>query len=120
EYSLAGRTAEAADRATSAIDLARKHKERANEALALRTLANIIAGSDRSGDEEERHYEAGLALARDIGMRPLIAHCHFGLGKLYSGGRERQRSIEQLATAATMYCDLGMSHWVERRHEFPP
>ena len=118
-YSLAGRTAEAADRATSAIDLARKHKERANEAWALRTLANIIAARDRSGDEAARHYEAGLALARDIGMRPLVAHCHFGLGKLYSRTGKGQRSIKQLATAATMYRDLGMSTWLDRVQQVP-
>ena len=29
------------------------------------------------------HYREALALAGELGMRPLVAHCHLGLGKLY-------------------------------------
>ena len=31
----------------------------------------------------EGHYREALALATELGMRPLVAHCHLGLGKLY-------------------------------------
>jgi len=117
-YLLATRTAEAADHARRAVDLARKHKERANEALALRTLAEVVARSDQSeADVALQHYEASLALAQEIGMRPLIAHSHFGLGKLYARAGKRQRATEQLALAATMYRELGMSAWVGRLQE---
>jgi class 3 adenylate cyclase/tetratricopeptide (TPR) repeat protein len=114
-YSLAGRAAEAADRARSAVDLARKHGERANEALALRALAEVMARSERSdAGAAVQHYEASLALAQGIGMRPLIAHCHFGLGNLHVRAGKRQQAAEQLATAIAMYRDLSMGTWVER------
>ena len=113
-YLLASRTAEAADHARRAVDLARKHKERANEALALRALAETMARSDRSDAGALQHYEASLALAQEIGMQPLIAHGHLGLGKLFVRAGKRQQAAEQLALATSMYRDLGMSAWVER------
>src|SRR5438128_242101 len=114
-YLLTGRTAEAAERARSAVDLARKHKERANEALALRALADIMARSDPSNAEFAlQHYEASLELAQGIGMRPLIAHGHVGLGKVYTRAGKLQHAAEQYALAATMYRELGMSGWLVR------
>ena len=47
-------------------------------------------------------------------MRPLIAHCHLGLGRLYQGTGEPKRATEHFSTAATMYRDLDMSFWLER------
>ena len=45
-------------------------------------------------------------------MRPLVAHCHLGLGKLYrrTGGREQAR--EHLTTATTMYREMDMQFWL--------
>jgi hypothetical protein len=81
--SLAGRTGEALEHARTAVDLSRKHEERANEASALRVLADITARSDLPDAQAARDtYAASLALAEALGMRPLVAHCHLGLGKL--------------------------------------
>ena len=47
-------------------------------------------------------------------MRPLVAHCHLGLGKLYRLTGKREQADEHLTTAATMYRDMGMTYWLER------
>jgi hypothetical protein len=47
-------------------------------------------------------------------MRPLVAHCHFGLGKLYRRTSDRVKAQEHLTTAATMYREMGMSFWLEK------
>jgi hypothetical protein len=47
-------------------------------------------------------------------MRPLIAHCHLGLGKLYRRTDKREQAGEHLATATTMYRDMGMTYWLEK------
>jgi len=64
----------------------------AAQAWALRLLGEIASRSDPPDVEpaEGRDRQA-LALAAELGMRPLLAHCHFGLGKLYrrTGKRER-------------------------------
>jgi len=114
-YQMAERTNEAAERARSALDIARKHKERANEAVAFRVLADIIARGDQFDAQTAlQHYEASLTLARQIGMRPLIAHLHAGLGTLYGRAGNREVAAEQVGIAATMYRELGMSGWLER------
>ena len=47
-------------------------------------------------------------------MRPLVAHCHLGLGKLYRRTSDGAKAREHLATAATMYREMGMSFWLEK------
>ena len=47
-------------------------------------------------------------------MRPLVAHCHLGLGKLYRRTGDRAKAKEHLTTAATMYREMDMSFWLEK------
>ena len=47
-------------------------------------------------------------------MRPLVAHCHLGLGKLYRRIGKREPAREHLATATTMYREMGMRFWLEQ------
>jgi hypothetical protein len=53
-------------------------------------------------------------LAEELGMRPLVAHCHLGLGKLYRRTGKREQARERLATATTMYREMGMTYWLEK------
>ena len=47
-------------------------------------------------------------------MRPLVAHCHLGLGKLYRRTGDRQEAQEHLAAATTMYREMDMRFWLEQ------
>jgi len=47
-------------------------------------------------------------------MRPQVAHCHFGLGKLYRRRGDRQQAEEHLTTAMAMYREMGMTYWPEQ------
>jgi hypothetical protein len=58
-------------------------------------------------------YRQALALAEPRGMRPLVAHCHLGLGKL-NRRTKREQSQEHLTTATTMYREMGMTYWLEQ------
>ncbi|HWN91279.1 MAG TPA: tetratricopeptide repeat protein [Verrucomicrobiae bacterium] len=114
-YAMAGRPDEALDRAHHAIDLSRKHKERANEALGLRVLAEIMTRVEPLDTEAiAEHYATSLSLAKELGMRPLVAHCHLGLGNLYSRTGRRQESRECFRIAAGMYLEMGMQFWLDR------
>jgi hypothetical protein len=62
----------------------------------------------------EAHYREALALAEPRGMRPLVAHCHLGLGKLYQRTGQRRQAQEHLATATVMYREMDMRSWVEQ------
>jgi len=52
-------------------------------------------------------------------MRPLVAHCHLGLGKLYRCTGKGQESHEHLTSAATMYREMGMGFWLEQAQAGP-
>jgi len=54
------------------------------------------------------------ALAAELEMRPEIAHCHLGLGKLYGRTGQREQVQEHLTTATTMYREMGMTYWLEQ------
>jgi hypothetical protein len=49
-------------------------------------------------------------------MRPLVAHCHFGLGKLYRRRGKREDAQPHLTTAVTMYREMGMERWLDEAH----
>ena len=81
-YLTTGRAEQSIESAHRALDLARKYKERANEAFGLRVLGETASlGDCPDAAIAEGHYHDALALASELGMRPLVAHCHFGLGK---------------------------------------
>jgi len=78
-------------------------------------LGDIKAYPDRfDADGSEVHYHQALALAEPRGMRPLIAHCRRGLGKLHARTGQRHLAQEHLTTATTMYREMGMQFWLGR------
>jgi len=84
-------------------------------AHALHLLGDIATHPDRfDAERAESHYREALALAEPRGMRPVVAHCHFGLGRLYARLGERDQARERLRTAATMYRDMDMCSWLEQ------
>ena len=112
-YLVAGRMNDAIRFARRALDLSRNHKERGHEAWALRLLGEIASHPDPPDVETaEAHYRQALALARELGMRPLVAHCHLGLGKLHHRTGDRPKAQEHLTTAATMYREMDMAFWL--------
>jgi tetratricopeptide (TPR) repeat protein len=108
----AGRIDEARSHAREALALSRRLRARASEARAL-CLAGDIASAGGAEDAEGDYREA-LALTTELGMRPLVAHCHLGLGKLYRRTGDPAKATEHLTTAATMYREMDMTFWLEK------
>jgi tetratricopeptide (TPR) repeat protein len=110
---LAGRMQEAVQRAERALALARAHKEGGHEAWALRLLGEIAAHQvPLEIDPAAHHYRQALALADELGMRPLVAHCHLGLGTLYAKTGQREPARAELSTAIEMYRAMEMMFWL--------
>jgi tetratricopeptide (TPR) repeat protein len=81
----------------------------------LHLLGDIATHPDRFDAESgEAHYRQALALAQPRGMRPLVAHCHLGLGKLYRRTGKPEPAREHHATATTMYREMDMRFWLEK------
>ena len=85
--------------AEGALAHAREHQERGHQAYALCLLGDIAVRYEPPDSEQtEAHYEHALALAEALGMRPLQAHCHHGLGTLYN-----KTGYAALARGALLY-----------------
>ncbi len=109
----AGNLEEAQATAEAALRFARRHGERANEAWTHWVLGQVATERDEP-DAALRQFETAHGLAAELGMRPLVAHCHRGLGKLYRRTGKWQEAQGQLATATTMYREMEMQFWLEQ------
>ena len=45
-------------------------------------------------------------------MRPLVAHCHLGLGTLYTETGQRDQARTELSTAIALYRAMAMMFWL--------
>jgi hypothetical protein len=82
-------------------------------AYAYRLLGDVAMYSyPPDVDQAAAHYHQALALAEAIGMRPLQAHCHLGLGTLYATTGQRQQARAALATAINLYRAMDMTFWL--------
>jgi class 3 adenylate cyclase/tetratricopeptide (TPR) repeat protein len=111
-YLLGGLTAQAAGQATEALNCARRQRERGCEAWALHLLGDIQARDERGVKSAADYYQEATTLASELGMRPLVAHCHLGLGRLYQRTGKREQAREHLMTATTMYREMDMRSWL--------
>jgi len=111
-YLLEGRFDDALERAQQAVSLAQRHQERGHQAWGLRLLGEIVSRRDPPIVETaEGYYQKSLALAGELGMRPLVAHCRFDLGKLFRSSDQQGKARQHLTTAKTMYREMNMRLW---------
>ena len=118
-YLVLGRIAEAREQAEQTVALARAHQARGWEARGLKLPGDVHAQDPAEVDHGEAEqdadaYRRALALATELGMRPLVAHCHFGLGKLCKKTNKREQAREHFTTAATMQREMDMRFWLEQ------
>ena len=62
--------------------------------------------------QAEDYYRQALALADELGMRPLLAHCHRGLGTLYAATGQQEQARDALAAAIALYRAMDMTFWL--------
>jgi tetratricopeptide (TPR) repeat protein len=110
---LAGRLEEAHTLADRTLAHTCEYQDRGYQAYALRLLGEITAQCeppepDQAGD----YYRQALALAEELGMRPLVAHCHLGLGKLSATIGRRAEARAALSAAVELYRAMEMTFWL--------
>jgi tetratricopeptide (TPR) repeat protein len=112
---LASRLEEGHTLAQRALAHAREHQEQGHQAYALRLLGDIAARREPlEGEQTEAHYQQALALADELGMRPLVAHCHHRLGQLYGQTGRGAQARTALTTAIDLYRAMDMTFWLPR------
>jgi tetratricopeptide (TPR) repeat protein len=112
-YLMAGRLEDARQRAAQAFELACQYQQRGLQARAVWLLGESTARHESPAVEPAAgHYCQALALAEELGMRPLQAHCHRGLGMLYSKLGQQEHARGELSSATEMYRTMAMTFWL--------
>jgi tetratricopeptide (TPR) repeat protein len=112
-YLLMGYWEDASRLARRTLDIAQERHERGVEAQALWLLGEVALHHDSPEvDQAAASYRQALSLAVELGMRPLQAHCHRGLGDLYSQIGQSEQAHDALSTAIEMYRDMEMMFWL--------
>src|SRR5712691_6345832 len=114
-YLLAGRIEDASQQAQQALERSRDLKQRGHEAYALRLLGEIAAQRQPPDTEAAAAaYRQAITLADELGMRPLAAHCHLGLGTMYARTGRLEQARAELSAAMTLYRAMDMTFWLSR------
>ena len=112
-YLRAGRRAEAESQAQQALAFAQAHQERGHAAYGLWLLGEAaVQWRSPEATQAGAHYQQALTLAEELGMRPLQAHCHRGLGMLYAATSQREQARAELSAAIAMYQSMDMTFWL--------
>jgi tetratricopeptide (TPR) repeat protein len=109
-YLLGGRLADTGRITQDGLAVARQQGERGVEGRLLRLLGDIATDTDTA----EAHYQQARVIAEELSLRPLTAHCHLGLGKLYRRTSKSVQGREHLTIATTMYREMDMRFWLEQ------
>jgi tetratricopeptide (TPR) repeat protein len=110
---LVGRVDEARALAARLLELSHTHTGSGYQAHAYWLLGEVARRRESPDiDQAATHYRQALALAEELGMRPLQAHCHLGLGTLYATTGQRQQAQAALSAAIALYRDMDMTFWL--------
>jgi tetratricopeptide (TPR) repeat protein len=99
--------------AAQALDLAQELRERGHEAHVLRLLASIEMEREPPNlDRAEEGYRKALAIAEELGMRPLQAHCQLGLGRIYQRSCDGEAAA-LIAAARDLFQAMDITFWLQ-------
>jgi tetratricopeptide (TPR) repeat protein len=114
-YLLDKRINKALQLAERADELSRRHKEWGHQAYVQRLLAEIALQQDPPDIERaETLYRQALTLAEQLGMRPLLAYCHFGLGMLSRQRGQLAQARFDMSAAIALFRAMEMPFWLSR------
>jgi hypothetical protein len=112
-YALAEQVTHARGTAETGLRQAIEAGERGHEAYP-RHLLGLVSGQEGNVPQSTQSLGEALVLATELGMRPLVAHCHLGLGRLDRRTGNNQQAQEHLTTATAMYREMGMTYWLDQ------
>jgi tetratricopeptide (TPR) repeat protein len=109
-YLSLGREGEALNAATRALELARKHEERANEAYSLRMLGEVDLYRGNLSDAKSWLTQS-VTLAEELGMRPLEANCHKGLANVFDLSHQKSSAEHHRTVSRSLADAMEMRFW---------
>jgi tetratricopeptide (TPR) repeat protein len=124
-YLAAGRADEALERGRVALqELAHRGEQHGGGAARTLVLVGAALAARQPPDlaGAEAHYRQALELATPLGLAPLVACCHLGLGQVSRRRGEARLAREHLDIALAAFNRMGMIPWAreaEREREVP-
>jgi sugar phosphate isomerase/epimerase len=113
-YLAAGNFAQAEMIAANDLRSCRDRRARGSEAWTLWLLGEIHSHHDRPQvDEAREYYHSSFDLASELGMRPLVGHCHLGLARTDALAGKPSSAKDHLIMALTLYREMRMQYWPE-------
>ena len=116
-YLQIGQVDDAERIARQTLEISQHQRGRGSEAGARRLLGEVVANRDSAQLETAMsHYQQALTVAKELGMRPLIAHCHLGLGKVLAKTEQIEQARDHLTNASTLFQSMSMQYWLKQVH----
>jgi len=114
-YMVTGRHEAAETFAGRGLELSRESKDQGSQAWLLCILGNLASRrSPLKTELVKTNYATALSLAQELGMRPLQAHCHLGLGDVFAQVSDRSKACAELLEAAELYRVMSMPFWLSK------
>ena len=98
-----------------ALRLSRKNKEKHYEGLALVGLGRVFGRKEpRELDKAEAFFSKGVRILGDQKLKPWYSQGRFFLGAFYLDTGDKEKAMENLKEAETMFQEMGMEYWLDR------
>jgi tetratricopeptide (TPR) repeat protein len=101
-----------------ALRLSQKNNEKYYEALAWIFLGRILGRTSTPHiHKAEECILQGMRIADELKTKPTYAQGYLFLGELYAHGGQKEKALENLKKAETMFQEMGMDYWLSVTRE---
>jgi tetratricopeptide (TPR) repeat protein len=98
-----------------ALRLSQQHHEESMEAVSRIWLGRTLARADPSeAQQAEGHIRQGIQMAEELKLKATASHGYHFLGEFHAARGEREKALENLKRAASIYQEMGMEYWLRQ------
>ena len=98
-----------------ALRLSQKNNEKFVEGTSWILLGRILARTETSQiHEAEEYILQGMKILDGLRVKPSYARGYLALGELYANAGQKEKALENLRKAETMFQEMGMDYWLTR------
>ena len=110
-----GNLNEAKDQAEQAVKLAEANKEKYFEGMSWVQLGRTIGKMESPQlTRAEELIQRGIKILDELGIRPWLSVGNLFLGELYSNAGQKEKGLDNLKKAESMFQGMGMDYWLAR------
>ena len=101
-----------------AVSLSQKYGEKHMEGLSWILLGRILGRTETAQiHKAEEYILQGMKIVDELKLKPLYAQGHLFLGELYANSGQKEKALENLKRAETMFQEMGMAYYLGKAQE---